>query len=308
MRAFCIGTPEPHPSEEYPVRLHTRIVGAVSAVALTLGTAVVASAPAHASTDTDAAAHATTPASSARFDGVSISGLKKKQKLPVKNGRTRTVNFTVNITGSPSDGGVTDINGDGLSIDYKVHDADFKGASIVSLKSRVKKKARTLPRLNVPTTVSPGANTFSIGLHNYVSPGRYEVRIPITQNNWTDSPRVSTTKVATFRINVQAPKKLSRNRTSYYAPSWRTGAAAKFTINAPSYKRGAKVTLFYRTANGKKFTKIASKKLKAKGTSSIATAKINTKKLRPGHRFYFKVSKNKWAPGYKTKTDRVVRR
>ena len=293
------------------MRLHSRIIGTVSVAALALGTAVAASAPATAAPDAELGDTATSsPASSARFDSVTISGLKKKHKLPVKvkAGQTRTVNFTVNITGSPSDASVNDVNGDGLAIDYKTYDAEFKGATVAPLKSRVKKKNRIAPRIDSPLTVATGANTFSIKTHPYTSPGRYEVRIPITQNDWTSRSRVSTTKVATFVINVVAPKKLSRSQTSYYAPSWRTGTAAKFTFNAPEYKRGAKVTLFRSTAKGKKFTKIASKKLKSKGTALRSTVKINTKQLRPGHRFYFKVAKNKWSPAYKTKTDRVIKR
>lgn len=290
------------------MRLHSRIVGAVTAAALTLGTAVVA-APATAATEPATGPSATSsPASSARFDGVSISGLKKKQKMPKKSGKTRTVNFTVNIAGTPSDGGISDVNGDGLAVDYRAHDVDFRSATVVPLKSRVKKKYRSAPRILYPSTVTTGANTYSLQISSYTSPGRYEVRIPITQNDWTTSPRVSTTKVATFVVNVRAPKKLSRSQTKYDVPGWRTGQAAKFTINAPAYKRGAKVTLFYRTAKGKKFTKIATKKLKVKGASSRATAKISTKKLRVGHRFYFKIAKDKWAPAYKTKTDRVVKR
>jgi len=281
------------------VRTHSRIVAAGVAAALALGLAAAPATAADQATDS-----AASPAAAATFSKVSISGLKKKVNLP-KSG-TRTVKFTVNISGTASDGGVTDVNGDGFAVDYKAHDASFAGAKVVSVKSNVHKKTRTVPRVNSPVKVSTGKNSFSLAVHSYTSPGLYEVRVPITQNDWTGTTRVSVTKVAKLRFELLATGAVSKASTTYYAPSWKPGKTATFTVTAPVYLKGAKATIFYKKSGAKKFTKVKSAKFKAKSTAYRSTAKIKTKALSKSGKFYIKVSAVKWAKGYKTKTDKIV--
>lgn len=260
------------------MRLHTRIVGAVSAVALTLGTAVVASAPAHASTDTDAAAHATTPASSARFDGVSISGLKKKLK---QNGKGRNVAFTLNIAGSATDTS---------NVRYTVGTPE-----VVRLKSRISTGVDPYVSRNYEGLV--GANPLRLTLLTSNAPGLYEIRIPVTQRDL--SARTETTKTATKRFRLHATKKFSKSRTSIRPNTWIPGkTAAKFEISAPTYQKGAKVTMLYKKQGTKKFVKLGTKKLKLKKDAYSSTVKFSTKKLTKNGKVRFKFKKVKWAPGY----------
>jgi len=281
------------------VRLHLRPTAALAAAALALGTGLVAAGPA-------TAENLSTPSAAATFDSVSITGLKNKITVP-KYGKYRTVSFTANITGTASDGGTTDVNGDGLSIDYKAYDADFYGPKIVNLKTKASSASDIF--VTAPQTVTTGANTFTFRISYSTAPGLYEVRLPITQNDWTTSPRVSTTKTATFRFKIFANKTVSKKMTSASAPSWRPGATAKFTVRAPAYQKGAKVTMFYKTAKAKKFTKVVAGKLKVKPKKSTYSSIVvlKTKKLRPGHKIYFTIGKTTWAPKYQTKKTKIVR-
>lgn len=274
------------------MRLPTRLTASLAATALVAGAGLVAAAPATAQTQPAGEVAAVSPA--ADFSSLTISGLKKKQKLP-KAGKIRKVKFTVNIAGAPAD----------ANIEYKNYDADFAGPRVVPIKSKVKNPNK--PRIVYPSTLAPGANTFTLEIPSYASPGSYELQIPVTQNDWSTNPRTVTTKVVKAKVNINATAKISRAATSYFAPSWKTGATAKITFQAPAYQKGAKVTLQYKAPKSK-WKKVTTKKLKVKKGAYNATAVLKTKKLRPGHKIRFKVSKVKWAPAYKTKTDKIVRR
>src|SRR5690625_4951466 len=117
-----------------PLRLPTRLTASFAAAALVAGAGLVAAGPAAADGSTaTAAVPSASPAAAGRFDSLTISGLKKKNKLP-KSGKTRNVKFTVNIAGSPSDDSSwEDINGDGLKIEYKAHDVDYSSAKVVKI-------------------------------------------------------------------------------------------------------------------------------------------------------------------------------
>lgn len=273
------------------MRIPTRLTASLAATALALGAGLVSAAPGAA----ESSSPAVSASPAAAFDSLTISGLKKKHTLP-KSGKTRTVTFTVNVAGAPSN----------EDVEYKPYDAEYSSAKVVQIKSKV--KSSSLPRLLSPATLDPGANAYQLQIPSYVAPGIYEVRIPVTQNDWTTGSRVPTTKTVTKRFQVHATKKISKKSTSFFAPSWRDGATAKFTFRAPEYQKGAKVTLYYKKASAKKYTKIVTKKLKVKKGAYNSQAILKTKKLYPGHKIYFKVGKTKWAPGYKTKAVKIVRR
>src|SRR5690606_2171224 len=156
------------------------------------------------------------------------------------------------------------------------------------IKSKVKHPSK--PRIVSPSTLALRANTFTLEIPWFASPGSHELQIPVTQNDWRPNPRTVTTKVVKAKVNIDAAAKISRAATSYFAPSWKTGATAKITFQAPAYQKGAKVTLQYKAPKSK-WKKVTTKKLKVKKDASNATAVLKTKKLRPGHKIRFKVSK-----------------
>lgn len=265
------------------MRLHSRITGAVSVAALSLGTLVATGAPAAAAPDVKPGAPAAV-SSAAAFDSVTISGWKKTAKLP-KSTKTRRINFTVHIAGSPSSN----------DIRYRNYDANGNYPRVVPVKSKVKDP--TKPRILYPT-IDAGANTYTLEIPSYVSPGRYDVHIPVTQVDWTTSPQTITTKNVTARINISATKKISKQSTRISANTWRTGKAAKFSISAPAYQKGAKVSMLYKKKGTKKFVKLQSKKLKLKKGAYSSTVKFSTKALTKNGKLRFKFKKVKWAPGY----------
>lgn len=269
-----------------------RATTAVAALALAATGALVAVAP----------AQATTPAT-ATFTSVKVSGLKSKYTLTSK---AKQYSFKVNITGTAADSGVsTDNNGDGLNILYKPYDSDSSGPKIKKIASKVKNP--TLPSISShPRDLRTGANTYKLSVSQYTSPGVYEIQIPVTQQNWTTWPRTNVTKIVKKRVTINANPKLTRAATSYYASSWRIGKTASITFRAPAYQSGAKVTLYYKKAGTKKYSKIVTKKLAVKKGDYQASTVLKTKKLTKSGHVYFKVTNVKYAKGYKTKPAKIT--
>lgn len=277
--------PIPRLLEDSPVRLHHRLTAALATVSLALGAGVAVAGSATAAPDS-------TPAATASFSSVKISGVKKKYTIP-KSG-TKEYTFKVSITGTAA----------GDDVEYKPQDADFDGAEIVNLKTKVKSPYRIY--VYQPSRLKTGSNTYSFRLPSYASPGKYELRVPVTQNDWSTSPKTSVTKVAKVRFEVWANKSATAAATRYYLTPFQKGKTAKFEFKAPEYEKGAKVTLYYKPKKAKKYKKLVTKTLKVKNGS--AQAILKTKKIWVGDKFYFKVGATSWAKSYKTRVDKIVSR
>lgn len=262
------------------MRLHHRITAATATAALALSAAFVAAAPATATATDSATSSSATAASTATFDGVSITGLKKKQK---QKGTVYEVAFNLRIAGSAPDTS---------NVRYTVGTPE-----VVQLKSRVKTGVAPYVSRNYEGAV--GDNPLRLTILSTSAPGLYEVRIPVTQRDLTTYAEV--TKTATKRFQLHATKKYSKSKTYIYSNRWDSRTAAKFTINAPRYQRGAKVTMIYKK-KGAKAVKIGTKKLKAKKGEQNkynSTVVFTTRKLGRSGKITFKFSKAKWAPKYK---------
>ncbi len=244
----------------------------------------------------------TTPAATAVFSSLTVSGLKSSYTLPTKG--ERVVTFSVNIAGTVDDDGYEDLNGDGLGIDYRPYGLDFYGPKVKKVSTRVKDPLT--PRVWAPDDVANGANTYQLKLPYYAAPGRYEVSIPVVQRNWSTSPATDVQRVVKARFNVNANTKYSKSSTFVSAPSWKRGKTATFTIATPEYQRGGKVTLYWKKNGAKKYKKIKSATLKRSRT--ISKAVIKTKAVQGNGKIYFKVSGVKYAKGYKTGTYKITTR
>lgn len=269
-----------------------RAATTLATLALAGSGALVATAPAY--------------AASATFTGATISGLKSTYTPPTSKRTTfvkKSYAFTLNITGTASDAtSYDDSNGDGLSVSYDDFDANFDGPSIKAVNTRV--KSPYLPRLDAPASLKNGANTFTITLPDYATPGVYEIKIPVRQHEFESG--LKTYKVATKRFTVKANTKNSLADTRISNYGWRVGKTATFYVTAPDYQKNATITLYYKKKGAKKYSKIVSKKLVVKKGSSVATTELKTKKLTKSGHIYFKVSGVSYASGYKTKAAKVT--
>ena len=173
----------------------------------------------------------------------------------------------------------------------------FYGAKIVNLKSKV--KSPYAPFVTSPSALATGANTYSFKLSYSTAPGLYELRVPVTQNDWTSGTRVSTTKVAKFRFQVLANKKVSKKVSYGDVKRFTLGKTGTFTLTAPTYQRGAKVTMYFKKKGSKSFTKVKTAKLKGKASAYKSTATFKTKAVQQTGTVQFRVAKVKWAPAYK---------
>lgn len=266
-----------------------RAVTLAATLALTAGSALVATAPAQA----------------VAVPEHEVSITKNSSKVTTSTttgGKSWTV--TATFTGPASDDGLTDVNGDGVGIYYYV-----QYPQIDLVKSRVASPSK--PRVASASTGSslkPG-DTISITLQTtkYTSPGVYTIKVPVKQysrlQDGTQWVYAESEKFATATFEIHANKKVSVAETGFSAPSWKTGATAKFTFRAPAYQRGAKVTLYVKKKGTKKYVKLASAKLKEDGYNS--STKIKGKKLRAGDKIYFKVAKATYSPAYKTKVVKI---
>lgn len=263
----------------------------IATVALAGSSALVVAAPA-------SAADPVIPTTPLTFEQPTITGLPAKIALP--SGSTRkTVSFTVNVPGTPSDGSYTDVNLDGHEVWYQ----QSPSATVTVISSRV--KPTSTPWVNRPTPITAGPLAFSLDISRYNTPGLYEVAIPIKQLAYVNRQFVDSTLVATARFALYANTKASLADTSVFAPSWRNGETAKITFRAPAYQKGAKVTLYVKKKGKKKYVKLTSAKLKA--SSYQSQAKLKGKNLRTGDKIYFKVATVKYAKGYKTKATKITK-
>lgn len=269
-----------------------RAVTTLATLALAASGALVATAPAH--------------AAAATFTGVSISGLKSKYVTSTSSIPGRSYSFAVNVSGTADDDGYTDVNGDGVGAWYQSYDPKLvKGAHVVKVKARVSQVS--LPRIEAPSNVSTGKNTFKLVVNRYTTPGVYELRIPIVQRSYDTATRIYTDTVhyAKKRVTINASTKVSLEESTFRNYGWTVGKTATFYVTAPAYQHGAKVTLYYKKKGAKKYSKITSKTLKAKKGSYSAKAELNTKKLTKAGHLYFRVSGVTYAPGYKTPKAKV---
>lgn len=258
-----------------------------TALALVAGAALVASPAALAA-----------PAPGA-FTTPTIGGLPGSITLPTSG--AKEYSFTVSFSGTPSDGGYTDVNGDGAGLLYYASDENFGGPTATPV-STVAKSYIYKPSLTSPSTIVPGTSGgFKLRVSYYTTPGVYRVSVPVTQRYY---PSIKTTRWATVQITINANAKASKATTSYYAPSWKVGKTAKVSVSTNEYQNGAKVTLYYKKNGTKKYKAVVSGKLKKSGSYSKVTLK--TKKMTKSGKVYLKVGKVKFAPSYKTKTVKIT--
>ncbi|MBD9699974.1 hypothetical protein IGS67_10795 [Flavimobilis sp. GY10621] len=270
-----------------------RAATTLATLALAASGALVATVPAH--------------AAPATFTGASISGLKSKYATSTATYPGRSYSFTVDVAGSADDGSYTDITGDGVGAWYQTYDPKaVKGSHVVKVKTRVSQVS--LPRIENPSKVTTGKNTYKLVVNRYTTPGVYELRIPITQRSYDPATReyTDTVRYATKRVTINASTKVSFSDSSFRNYGWTVGKTATFYVTTPAYQHGAKVTLYYKKKGAKKYSKITSKTLKAKKGSYSARAELKTKKLTKAGHLYFKVSGVAYAPGYKTPKIKVT--
>lgn len=271
-----------------------RAATAVAALALLGGTALVAAPGAIAA-----------PAPGA-FSVPAFAGLKSSITLP-KSG-SKDVKFSITFTGTPSDNGYTDVNGDGAAVYYRLSSPSDSSWYKPKRVSSVDKTNVFAPSLYSPysSNAAPGTTSgFYIRVYSTMTPGKYTFRVPVTQYQWASTgTSIVTTRWATKTINVKASTKYSKANTGASAPGWRTGGTAKITLRAPEYQTGAKVKGYYR-ANGSKKTKYIGK-VKLKKSKGYAKGVIKTKKLTKSGKVWFKVGKVKFAAKYTTKKAKVT--
>ena len=272
-------------------------------LALAASGALVATAPAHA---TDAQPTGTQTAATPVFTSATITGLKSTYTAP-KTSKSRVArksySFTLNVTGTASDASsYDDTTGDGLAVSYAARDANYDGPSIKAVKTLVKNPY--LPTLDSPTSLRSGANKFTVEMSEYVTPGVYEIRVPVRQSVSRSS--TTTYKVATKRFTIKANTTSSVAQTRVRNYGWRIGKTATFYVSAPAHQKGAKITLYYKKQGAKKYSKVVTKKLVVKKNSSSATTELKTKKLTKTGHIYFKVTGVKYAPAYKLKPIKIT--
>ncbi|NKX92942.1 hypothetical protein HF995_06570 [Sanguibacter hominis ATCC BAA-789] len=254
-------------------------------LALTAGAALVATTPAQAAV---ARTHAVTIASNpGKVTTSSTSGGK-------------SFKITATFSGTASDGGYSDKNGDGVGLWYLASYPELKlVSSRVASPNKpyvvnVAKDSNPVPGSKITATIRVSAST---------SPGVYSVTFPVKQLAYVGSQYVESTKMATAKFTVYANKKVSVSETSLASSYWRAGQTAKLTLRAPDYQRGAKATLYVKKKGKKKYVKHSTKKLREDGYRS--SAKFSVKNLRKGDKLYFKVTKAKYAPAYKSTVAKV---
>ena len=169
-------------------------------------------------------------------------------------------------------------------------------------------KSPNLPSVIAPdyTEMKSGANSDTLQVPYYVSPGRYKITFPVTQSETVGYQTIKTVRYATATVTLNAKASVTRAASSILNFGWTVGRTATFDVTLPEYQAGAKVTLYYKKKGAKKYSKIVSKKLVVKKGSYSAKAELKTKKLTKSGHIYFKVSGVSYASGYKTKAAKVT--
>lgn len=133
--------------------------------------------------------------------------------------------FTVTVSGTPSDVGYGDSDGDGIGVKYSEHDEAAQATRFTAVK--VPDKSPTLPKRSGPSIDErEGANTLQIQVDANTSPGVYEVSVPVTQTVTTYKPsfkQTTVTQSAKARSTVLSNAKVARSDTSVSVSSYQIG-------------------------------------------------------------------------------------
>ena len=278
------------------MRLTTpRIVAAVASAALLLTMSV---APASAAAPT---------AGTFNVTGTTASKIRTPTILKAGTTPHREIKLSVNVSGTPSDVGYDDSNGDGATVGYSAYGGTTY-PKIVAL--RTKEKRPSVPYLTSPTRMKSGSNTFRVHVGIYTTPGLYEARIPVTQTFYPAGKYTSTktTRTVKVRFQVIANTKTSKTSTRAASSSWRKGKTATIRLSAPEYQQGARVAMYYKKKGAKNYAKLGTKKvtMQKKYGRYNSTAIFKTRKLTKSGTIIFKISSVKYAKGYKSRTVKVV--
>lgn len=151
------------------------------------------------------------------------------------------------------------------------------------------------PWLTGPRYASLGDDRFTLKLARSVTPGRYQVIVPVTQFEGNSG---LATKVTAHHIDVRANTATSR-ATSAAGATARPGRAFTMWVNAPAYQSGATVTAYVKLKGRSSYRKAASGvTLSAVRGGSKANIRIPSTYSKSGARFLVKVSAAPYAPAY----------
>lgn len=249
-------------------RFTRRLAGILTAVALSAAAVTVAE-----------------PAQAADFSAPTITGLASSYTLPKSSS---TITFAVTFGGAPAD----------TNVSYSMSDESYNGPSITLLKSS--SKAANVSKLYVRqdfsySDVLPGNSLgLSISTRYYSTPGVYEVRVPIKQNDYSSGTRVTTVQWATAQFTLTGTAAVSKSQTRGGISGY---IGKKFTgsFTAPDYYKGARLTLTFKAKGAKKYVKVFSGKLNANGYTKITVKKGVIKKT---GKTKYTVSGVTYAPSY----------
>lgn len=189
------------------------------------------------------------------------------------------------------------------SSDYYI---DYPKIAVAKKNKGVKSKHVYKPYFSIPFTPQNPAKSSKVTakIDKYTTPGKYKIRIPVTEYNW-NTGAINTKSGVTY-LTVKANTKTSKQLTSF-SGSGRAKKTFTVRVNAPDYQSGAKVTVYHKAPGKKKWKKVKTGKLKASNYSSKATLKISKKHniAGKGGKVYVKVGGVSYAGGYKTKSAKV---
>lgn len=187
--------------------------------------------------------------------------------------------------------------------DYRYTTSNHSGPSIAiaSKNSKARYSYIYKPSFNKAdfssTATVSAVDRFNLELPTYVTPGKYRLRVPVSQRqSGTFIAQKYTDKYVSVYANTSTSK--SDTRASAYP---RLNRAFTISVSAPDYQAGAKVTAYVKLPGKKTYKKAASSKtLKASKYNSKASIRIPSKYSKSKAKFYFKVSSVSYAPGYQT--------
>lgn len=123
----------------------------------------------------------------------------------------KTFKITATFSGTASDGGYTDTNGDGVGLWYL---AGYPELNLVSSRVASPNKPSVVDVAKDSNPVPGSKITAAIRVSASTSPGVYSVTFPVTQLASVDSQYVESSKTATAKFTVYANKKVSVSETS----------------------------------------------------------------------------------------------
>lgn len=229
-------------------------------------------------------APATTAMAAPAFAITAISGIPAAITAPKA---VTEVPFTVTFTGPATSS----------TVSYRDSAADYSGASVTTLGSRV--ASPSAPYISTsPSTLTPDTPaTFGLTVSPYTTPGRYRITVPITLRTYVGSTHTDSTQTASVDFDYMANPEVTQSSSfSSWDLRGKYSKKSKWTAyySGPSYVSGSHFQIYYK-ANGKKtYKKVADKWVNASG--DVPSFKLKKGAITKKGMVYYVLTAVPWAP------------